>query len=113
VALADTRQATIEQPNPDPNYCNPTGEWQLLAAFCLMRATKVQLTMFEVWPPSQRHRGEWCLAYFESLHTSLRTTPQHNKTQHNTRLTYFTSPLFTPQPQCNALCQSSPSAHFW
>jgi hypothetical protein len=83
VALADTRQATIEQPNPDPNDCNPTGEWQLLAAFCLMRATKVQLTMFEVWPPSQRRRGEWCLAYFESLHTSLRTTPQHNTTQHN------------------------------
>lgn len=70
----------IEQPNPDPNYCNLNGEWQLLAAFCLMRATKVQLTMYEVWPPSQRRRGEWCLAYFGSLHTSRRTTTKHNTT---------------------------------
>jgi hypothetical protein len=100
VALADTRQTMIEQPNPDPNYCNLNGEWQLLAAFCLMRATKVQLTMYEVWPPSQRRRGEWCLAYFGSLHTSRRTTTEHNTTQHTPHGLHFTSLHFTTTLQC-------------
>ena len=100
MALADTRQTMIEQPNPDPNYCNLNGEWQLLAAFCLMRATKVQLTMYEVWPPSQRRRGEWCLAYFGSLHTSLRTTTEHNTTQHMPHGLHFTSLHFTTTMQC-------------